>query len=322
MKKSIIHTVIVLFVLTSLSAFAQTNTVKGYTIEGDEVVFTFNKKDYKKATRDADNHQKDFDDLDIENVVVSGNFNNWSKDKWRMNKIDENTYQLRKKLSDFTDEFTWEFKYVINNEFWAEPSNKDPNITRAVQNGHELNTYNLKLFTAYPDQNGNVRFRLRGYENARKVIVSGTFNRWDEELFRMYKIENGWEIILKLKPDDYEYRFIVDGHWMEDPTNPDKVVNEYGEYNSHLGVKKRVTFQLKGYENAKNVVLAGSFNDWDERYCQMEKNEDGVWTYSLPLSGGKHHYKFIVDGNWIVDPNNSVREYDNDGNINSVYMVK
>ncbi len=322
MKKSILYIIIALFLTLNYSVHSQNKPVKGYTIEDDEIVFTFNKKDYTQATHDNGNFQRDFEDLDIKSVMVSGNFNDWSKNQWKMEKIDHNTFQLRKKLSDFTDEFTWEFKYVINNEYWAEPSRKFLNIERATKDGHGLDTYNLKLFTAFPDKDGNVRFRLRGFENAKKVIVSGTFNRWNEELFQMYQIENGWEIILKLSPNEYEYRFIVDGKWMEDPTNPDKVVNEFGEYNSHVDVKKEVTFQLKGYPNAKEVILAGSFNDWREQDFKMKKSSEGIWTYSFPLSGGKHHYKFIVDGNWIVDPNNTVQEYDNDGHINSVVMVR
>ena len=46
------------------------------------------------------------------------------------------------------------------------------------------------------------------------------------------------------------------------------------------------------------------------------------WIFTTQLSGGKHHYKFIVDGNWYLDPSNSVKEYDGSGNINSVKMVK
>lgn len=319
MRTLLLHIILLYFVSVS---FAQKTEMKGYKIEGDEVIFTFKKEDYKKVTRDTDGHQKNLSEVNIETVCVSGNFNNWSKDQWIMTKLDNLTYQLRKRIESFKDEVSWEFKFVINHEYWAEPSEKDPNIAWAVKDEQNLYVYNLKLFTSYPDQKGNVRFRLRGYENAKKVILSGTFNRWNENLFRMYKIENGWEVILKLSPNDYQYKFIVDGNWMEDPTNPDKVVNEFGGYNSHIGVKKMATFQLKGYKNARQVILAGSFNDWDEHAIKMEKTAEGVWEYSLPLSGGKHHYKFIVDGNWIVDPNNSVQEYDESGNINSVFMVK
>lgn len=322
MKKLTQHIIFVLFVLSSVIANAQKSSIQGYKIEGDEVVFTFNKDDYKRLSHDNGTYQTDFKDLDIESVVVSGNFNNWSKNKWRMTKIDDNTYQLRKKLSDFTDEFSWEFKFVINNELWAEPSNRFSNVERATRNGQDLNVYNLRLFTAHPDKKGNVRFRLRGFEDAKKVIVSGTFNRWDEKLFRMYKITDGWEIILQLSPNVYEYRFIVDGNWMADPTNPDKVSNEFGEYNSRVDVQKRVSFQLHGFEHANKVILTGDFNDWNEHNFEMTKSSDGTWHRSLPLSGGKYHYKFIVDGEWVLDPDNTVKEYDGNGHINSVCIVK
>ncbi|MCB0382921.1 MAG: hypothetical protein KDD05_06365, partial [Psychroserpens sp.] len=92
------------------------------------------------------------------------------------------TYQLRKALSKFESEYTWEFKFVINNEYWAEPTNNTSNIADAKGIfGEHLHVYNLKMHPkAYPDREGNVRFRLRGYENANTVIVAGSFNKWDE----------------------------------------------------------------------------------------------------------------------------------------------
>ncbi|WP_338358378.1 hypothetical protein [Yeosuana marina] len=322
MKQLVLHITFIVLVLTNLNAFAQSNDLSGYRIEGDDVVFSFDKRDYKNATADNQSYRRDFDDLNIESVVVSGQFNNWSKNKWRMIKINDNVYELRKKLIDFTDEFSWEFKFVINNTFWAEPSRKDPNIVVATKYGYGLgNVYNLKMYTAYPDKNGNTTFKLKGYKDAKEVILSGTFNRWDEHLFKMEKTNEGWELTLQLKPDEYEYRFIVDGSWMADPDNKDKVVNEFGEYNSHLNIKQQTTFNLKGYADAQEVILAGSFNGWDEHQYKMRKTDEG-WIYNIPLSGGKYHYKFIVDGEWIVDPNNTVKEYDDDGHINSVRMVK
>nr|WP_247649199.1 glycogen-binding domain-containing protein [Lutibacter sp. B1] len=238
-----------------------------------------------------------------------------------MAKVNNNTYELRKKLSDFTDEFSWEFKFVINNYYWAEPSKDDINITRATKDGFYLNTYNLHFLTNYPDKNGNAHFKLKGYKNAKKVILSGTFNRWNEELFKMNKTEEGWELTLLLKPGEYEYKFIVDGNWMEDPDNPLKKRNEFNGFNSLININKLITFKLDNHLNAKKVILSGSFNNWDENNYSMLKTKSG-WEYSIKLSGGKHHYKFIVDGNWIVDPKNSVKEYDYDGNINSVCIIK
>lgn len=322
MKKITLHSIYFIFAFISLSHYAQNNDFKGYRIEGDQIVFSFDKRDYKKVSEDYYGLKRDFEDLDIENVVVSGEFNNWSKDKWRMAKVDENRYELRKNIEDFTDEFSWEFKFVINNSYWAEPSRKTPNISKAIKNGVRLGgIYNLKMYTAYPDDNGNACFKLDGYNNAKKVIVAGSFNKWNEDIFEMNKVEDGWELTLQMKPEKYQYRFIIDGKWIEDPNNANKIENEFGEYNSVIDIKVPVTFELPGHSNAKTVALAGSFNNWNEEQIKMKKTTKG-WSYTIRLSGGKHHYKFIVDGEWITDPNNSIKEYDGNGHINSVCMVK
>ncbi|MGC1205194.1 MAG: hypothetical protein WA839_09950 [Flavobacteriaceae bacterium] len=322
MKPLISHIIFLLFIFTGFNSFAQKNGFKGYKIEKDTVVFTFDAREYSKFTREYTGQTLDFNDFNIENVVVSGEFNLWCRDNWKMKQVDEFTYELRKNITDFTDEFSWEFKFVINNTFWAEPSKNDPNATKAIKNGRRIQgVYNLKMYTAYPDKNGNASFKLKGYEDAKKVILAGSFNKWDEHLFEMKKTDDGWELTLQMKPDIYQYRFIVDGQWMEDPDNNNKTRNEYSEYNSVINIKEYTTFKLRGYTDAKKVILAGSFNNWNEQDFVMRKMDYG-WKYVVPLSGGKHHYKFIVDGEWINDPNNTVKEHDGKGHVNSVCMVK
>jgi CubicO group peptidase (beta-lactamase class C family) len=81
------------------------------------------------------------------------------------------------------------------------------------------------------------------------------------------------------------------------------------------------TFRLKAFPNAQIVVLAGSFNGWDQSQTVFAKEGD-EWVCRINLTPGKHTYKFIVDGNWITDPANTVSEDDGNGNINSVLIVK
>jgi len=322
MKALKIHITLIMLTVLSFTAFAQKEAFKGYKIKNDTVVFRFDVRDYTKFTQEYTGQTLEFDDFDIENVAVSGEFNLWSRDHWKMHKVNDYVYELKKSVLDFNDEFSWEFKYIINNAYWAEPSKKDVNATKAIKDGRKLRgVYNLKMYTAYPDKNGNVSFKLKGYNDAKKVILSGSFNKWNEHAFKMNRTIEGWELTLKMKPDVYQYRFIVDGYWMEDPHNPNKTPNEYHEYNSVIDIQEHTTFALVGYPEAKEVILAGSFNNWNENDFKMTKTTDG-WVYSIPLSGGKHHYKFIVDGQWMTDPDNPVREYDGEGHINSVYMVK
>ena len=44
---------------------------------------------------------------------------------------------------------------------------------------------------------------------------------------------------LLLEPGEYQYKFLVDGQWRTDSSNPDFVPNEYGSLNSVLVVVKR-----------------------------------------------------------------------------------
>ncbi len=303
--------------------FAQKKT-QGYRVEGDEVVFTFDKRDYKEVTHGLSQHRKSIDDKDlaIEMIAVAGEFNNWSQDKWIMTKIDENRYEFRKKMADFTDEFSWEFKFVINEHYWAEPEGDIENITDAKNEyGSDLHVYNLKMYTAHISEDGNTTFFLKGYHKAKNVVVSGSFNKWNEQLFKMKKVQDGWYLTVQLKPGVYEYKFIVDSIWIEDEANPDKKPNEFGEFNSLIEVKAYYTFKLRGHKNAKKVLLSGTFNDWSKDGLKMTKTDYG-WKLSVLLSGGKHQYKFIVDNQWILDPDNPVKEYDFHGNINSVCMVR
>ena len=313
---------ILLFNLAGCVLLAQPKNVLGYRIEGDSVVFTFNAADYSKYTDESNGERVDFDDFNIEEVALSGDFNMWSRDKWIMKKVNDNIYELRKKLTDFTDQFSWEFKFVINGTYWAEPYKETSNTTPAVdENGQNLHVYNLRVYTARASEDGNTTFKLKGFPNAKEVVLTGSFNRWDEHLFKMHQTDDGWIITLQINPGEYEYKFIVDGNWMEDPNNPAKRINEYGGYNSIINVKIPVVFKLHGYQDAKKVVLSGSFNGWNEKELKMTKVDDG-WEIAILLSGGKHHYKYIVDNEWMVDPDNTVKEFDGHGNINSVKMVK
>ncbi len=320
MKIKNIHISYFLILFVAIIGYAQNDAIQGYKIDGDEVVFTFDTRDYNLVTN-LNGYKKDFRDIDIDEVLVAGEFNNWSKKSWRMTKVDENKYELRKEIKEFNDKFTWEFKFVINNIYWAEPSKDELNSVPVKEGWYDLEVYNLRMFTAYPDKEGNLTFTLNGFKDADKVVLSGTFNLWDDKAFEMFKTKTGWELSLNIKPGEYEYKFIVDGQWIHDPKNLDKRMNEYEGYNSIIDIKSKETFLLKGNLDAQKVILSGRFNNWSEDEYRMIKTETG-WEYTVKLSGGKHHYKFIVDGEWVVDPNNPVKEYDYGGNINSVRMVK
>lgn len=303
--------------LVSSSSFWAQNPA--YYFEGDEVVFVFDIRDYQYAVDQSNQEYLDFSDLDIYDVAISGDFNEWSKRGWRMKKKNKYIFELRKEVSDFSDQIDWNFKYVINGKHIISQalSFKD----RLFDRDFFKDAFGLDINPMKINKEGSTRFYLGDHENAKKVILTGSFNNWDEDDIEMMKVNGGWELRCDLPPGIYEYKFIVDGAWTDDPDNPDKKVNEYSTYNSILSIKVDVDFKLSGFDDAKDVILAGSFNDWNEHEIHMEK-KDGKWQTSMMLAGGKHHYKFIVDGTWYVDPANPIWEDDGRGNINSVLFVR
>lgn len=55
--------------------------------------------------------------------------------------------------------------------------------------------------------------------------------------------------------------------------------------------------------DASTVAVAGSFNHWNPTADVMRKDERGVWLLILPLSPGRHEYKYVVDGSWMAGEN-------------------
>ena len=72
---------------------------------------------------------------------------------------------------------------------------------------------------------------------AQNVFIAGNFNQWNPNDVPLKKRKKGhWSITLTLPPGRYEYRYIVDGFWMNDP-KAEKVPNEWGSENSVIIVE-------------------------------------------------------------------------------------
>lgn len=72
---------------------------------------------------------------------------------------------------------------------------------------------------------------------AKSVFVTGSFNDWSlDDHCRLKQVDGKWEAVLALKPGVYKYQFIVDGVWKEDPRNPNKERNSFGDVNSLVEV--------------------------------------------------------------------------------------
>jgi 1,4-alpha-glucan branching enzyme len=87
------------------------------------------------------------------------------------------------------------------------------------------------------------------------------------------------------------------------------------------GKGKKVSFQLT-VEPGSEVFVAGSFNDWNPTQYRMSDNPgSGHCKATLVLPPGRHEYKFVVNGEWRLDPNCAESVPNDCGALNSVISV-
>jgi chromosome partitioning protein len=73
---------------------------------------------------------------------------------------------------------------------------------------------------------------------------------------------------------------------------------------------------------ARDVQIAGDFSDWKPLSNQpVRQGKEGVWRVKLALTPGRYQYKYIVDGQWKIDPNNDDVITDEAGVRNSSLRV-
>lgn len=79
---------------------------------------------------------------------------------------------------------------------------------------------------------------------------------------------------------------------------------------------KEADFEFKAPQ-AKEVYVVGDFSGWEKK-IRLRRFSTGVWRKKIPLRSGRYEYKFVVDGEWCVDPVNSHTVYNAVGTLNSV----
>ena len=73
---------------------------------------------------------------------------------------------------------------------------------------------------------------------AQSVLLAGDFNAWNPDAHPLRRSSNGlWKINLNLSPGSYEYRFLVDGQWQNDPNCKSFAPNPFGDDNCVITLK-------------------------------------------------------------------------------------
>ena len=131
--------------------------------------------------------------------------------------------------------------------------------------------------------------------------------------------------------DSYTLAIHQDGTvWKWDQTSSDPTFGEpiFKQVNGISDVMKpmeypfvqaeRVLFKYEGTAATTDVKVLGSFNDMIGTPLVRNGN---VWTLQTELPPGKYEYGFMVDGTWVPDPLNRLKEINNIGDTVSILKV-
>lgn len=171
------------------------------------------------------------------------------------------------------------------------------------------------------------------------LIKESTMHQIGHQLLGMRKLPQGKDVFALNKQshpqspfvyEGYAYACLVNGELAEAAENYKKSLDLKPDnqeartiYNGILAAqsqKGKTEFRLKGYANAKLVAVAGSFNNWFP-FATFLIREGDEWVCRLDLTPGDHQYKFVVDGQWILDPANHATAKEK-GYTNSLVVIR
>ena len=83
----------------------------------------------------------------------------------------------------------------------------------------------------------------------------------------------------------------------------------------------QVIFVCDCLPDARQIYLAGNFNDWNPKARRMVKVRDGSFRARLDLAPGDYQYKFVADDLWLEDQFADTRVPNQYGTFNSIVRV-
>jgi chromosome partitioning protein len=84
---------------------------------------------------------------------------------------------------------------------------------------------------------------------------------------------------------------------------------------------KHITFTFPNHNGVQKVQIAAEFNGWNPAFGKLKKSKE-CWLATFPLKPGRHEYKYLVNGEWMLDPENNHKVKTALGVFNSVIMVE
>ena len=93
----------------------------------------------------------------------------------------------------------------------------------------------------------DVEFVCSGAENY--VKVAGTWNNWRPQNLIYNQEDDTWMLSLNLKPGTYQYKYIIDGDWIHDPSKR-WIEDDKGNVNNVIVVESLLDIVVRNYRMA------------------------------------------------------------------------
>lgn len=122
-------------------------------------------------------------------------------------------------------------------------------------------------------------FRFRPPRSGKMISVFGSFNSWNREnqLLHDHDGDGIYETTVYLEPGRYEYKFYLDGEEILDMTNPDKVSNPFGSFNSVLTIPPRyldrLYLHLLGFRSTADTLTLSFLFQRTPQQTEVKKDE-------------------------------------------------
>ncbi|HAN30796.1 MAG TPA: hypothetical protein DCQ06_04295 [Myxococcales bacterium] len=162
---------------------------------------------------------------------------------------------------------------------------------------------------------GQIVFSYQPTSSPKQVLLSGSFNGWasDSATAAVLSDDDGdgvWQVTQQLTPGSWQYKFIVDGNWIEDPNNPEKIDDGFGGYNSVLSIEpcpRALTLQSYTIQGS-SLVATFTTPAWkvapkevsmtvDHKPSMALSWKDGLLKISIDnLADGIHDIRIHYDG--------------------------
>ena len=272
-----------------------------------------------------------YSDPNANSVEVAGEFSNWKS----LPLVKDASGNWSKVL--YLKPGLYGYKFIVNGEWKFDPNN----AARKTVNDIENSLLTVGQMPAPAAGGGDTVFTFRDSQ-AKTVHIAGEFNKWLDNVDGKvtgkteWMMQNdgagNWKFATTLPPGRHKFKYVIDGgeRWEQDPSMPAST-----DGNSIIEVKAAGSGALAPSEaagttgttftyadpSAKSVSVAGQFNNWNNTVNPLKKDDAGIWSATLPLKPGKYQYKFVVDGDWRLDPLNPDSVDDGTGNMNSVKTV-